>query len=348
MTLFAGGTLSCTIRTATAQAFRSAICLLCLLFPVLTILPSKAAMADTVRGDGHRSHDCKQGQAAGSGPTVPRDHACRPKPTRQAAAKDRYFVSSDGVRLHYLEAGADHPHTIVFIPGWTMPAWIWMAQLEAFSAQYRTVAFDPRGQGESAVPDSGYEPSRRGRDIRDLLDHLKASPVTIVAWSLGVLDTLAMIHAGGDRGIAGLVLVDNSVGEEPAPVVRPAPPQTAAPLDHAAFMHRFVQSMFHTHPSADYLARLTAAALRTPEAASKRLLAYPLPRTYWREAVYATPLPLLYVIRPLWMAQGENLLRNRPNTQLEVFASAGHALFVDDAIRFNAVLAGFLRQKVWP
>jgi microsomal epoxide hydrolase len=268
--------------------------------------------------------------------------------TRQTASRDAYFLSSDGVRLHYLEAGLNHPHTIVFIPGWTMPAWIWMAQLDAFSASYHTVAFDPRGQGDSAVPAGGYEPNRRGRDLRDLLDHLKGSPVTVVAWSLGVLDTLAMIHSGGDRGIAGLVLVDNSVGEEPPPVVHPAPPRSEAPVDHATFMRGFVASMFHTHPSADYLARLTAATLRTPEAASKQLLSYPVPRTYWREALYATSVPLLYVIRPHWMAQGDNLLRNRPNTELEVFADAGHALFVDDAARFNAVVARFLRQKVWP
>lgn len=325
-----------------------AACLLCLPFGVMSIAPVQAARADSVHSDSHRSQDCEQGRAVRPRQIAPRDDACRSNLTQQTVSMDRYFISSDGVRLHYLEAGASHPHTIVFIPGWTMPAWIWMAQLDAFSAHYHTVAFDPRGQGDSAVPAGGYEPNRRGRDIRDLLDHLKAPPVTIVAWSLGVLDTLAMIHSGGDRGVAGLILVDNSVGEEPPPVVGPTPPRNEAPVDHATFMHRFVASMFRTHRSAEYLARLTAATLRMPEASSKLLLAYPLPRTYWREAVYATSLPLLYVIRPRWMAQGENLLRNRPNTELEVFADAGHALFVDDTNRFDAVLTRFLRQRVWP
>ena len=35
----------------------------------------------------------------------------------------------------------------------------------------------------------------------------------VIAWSLGVLDTLASIHTQGDRLLAGLVLVDNSVGK---------------------------------------------------------------------------------------------------------------------------------------
>jgi microsomal epoxide hydrolase len=311
------------------------------------------AMAHTPKGHSPESQaarglDCEKGRVVKPGQIAAQPIACRPAILLKHGYADRYFTSSDGVRLHYLEGGTNHPHTIVFIPGWTMPAWIWMAQLDGFSDRYHTVAFDPRGQGDSAVPAGGYEPGRRGLDIHDLLDHLKTGPVTVVAWSLGVLDTLAMIHTAGDRDVAALVLVDNSVGEDPPPVFHPSPRRPGPPVDHATYMRRFVATMFRSHQAPDYLASLATATLHTPEYASRLLLAYPMPRTYWREAVYATSRPLLYVVRPRWLAQGENLLRNRPDTELEVFDDAGHALFVDDAARFNAVLGRFLRQKVWP
>lgn len=54
-------------------------------------------------------------------------------------------MTSDSVELHYLEAGSGP--TLVFVPGWTMPAWIWKPQLEHFSTDHRVVALDPRGQG---------------------------------------------------------------------------------------------------------------------------------------------------------------------------------------------------------
>jgi len=38
-------------------------------------------------------------------------------------AKSGFFTTSDGVKLHYLEAGQGP--AIVFVPGWTMPGWIW-------------------------------------------------------------------------------------------------------------------------------------------------------------------------------------------------------------------------------
>src|SRR5579864_5701780 len=87
----------------------------------------------------------------------------------RAQGVDRTFVTSDGVRLHYLEAGPPNGHTLVFIPGWTMPAWIWISQIQYFSPRYHVIAFDPRGQGDSGVPATGYEPIRRGQDISELL-----------------------------------------------------------------------------------------------------------------------------------------------------------------------------------
>jgi microsomal epoxide hydrolase len=264
---------------------------------------------------------------------------------------DHFFLSSDGVRLHYLEAGPAAAHTLVFVPGWTMPAWIWMPQILAFSRRYHVVAFDPRGQGDSAIPDSGYEPERRGRDIAELIAHLDARKVVVIGWSLGVLDTLAAIHVAGDHDLAGLVLVDNSVGEEPPPApprYRPAPPHRGPPPNHAAAMKQFVRGMFHHPQPPAYLDRLTQAALRTPEAASRLLLAYPVPRSYWRAAVYATKVPLLYIVRPRWVPQGENLVRNRPDTEMDIFTDAGHALFVDDPARFDNVTERFLEKYVWP
>lgn len=262
---------------------------------------------------------------------------------------DHFFKTSDGVRLHYLEAGADSVHTLVFVPGWTMPAWIWMPQIQALGRHYHIIAFDPRGQGDSAIPPTGYEPVRRGRDVAELIASLKATRVVVVAWSLGVLDTLASINVAGDGHLAGLVLVDNSVGEEPAPTYTPPPPtRPGPPPSRFARIKAFVHAMFHRSQPPAYLDRLTESALRTPEQASRLLLAYPVPRSYWREAIYATHVPVLYAVRPRWVAQGENLVRNRPDTEMEVFSDAGHALFVDDPARFNSMTEQFLRRRVWP
>ena len=262
-----------------------------------------------------------------------------------ARAADSYFVTSDGVRLHVIEAGPRTGDPMVFVPGWTMPAWIFQAQIAAFARTHRVLALDPRGQGDSEVPASGYDHIRRGRDIADLLANLGTRPVVLVGWSLGVLDCLAYVQQQGDARLAALVLVDNSIGEDPAPVPSRTPPRAGPRLPREVTMRRFVQGMFSRPPGEAYLARLTDYALRTPADAAAQLLAYPVPRTYWRDAVYSVRKPVLYVVRPRFAEQASNLQARHPAAETAVFDTAGHALFVDQPNDFNGLLQDFIRRR---
>ena len=91
-------------------------------------------------------------------------------------------TATDGVKIHYIEegqtfrtqsadVGAPLPSgtkrtkgevartpdargvSILFVPGWTMPAWIYQKQLDGLSKTRRVVAMDPRSQGESTRTD---------------------------------------------------------------------------------------------------------------------------------------------------------------------------------------------------
>jgi len=167
-----------------------------------------------------------------------------------------------------------------------------------------------------------------------------------VGWSLGVLDTLAYVHQEGSGKLAGLVLVDNSVGENPPPSPERGPNERA--LGHDAYMYEFVCGMFRTRQSPAYLDRLTQPCLRVPQGDAELLLRYPVPRSYWKEAVLEADVPVLYVVRPHLEGQAENLARDKPGTEIAVFSGAGHALFVDQAARFDALMGRFLVTSVWP
>ncbi len=262
-----------------------------------------------------------------------------------ARAADRFFATSDGVRLHYTETGPSAAPTLVFVPGWTMPAWIFQGQIDFFSRDYHVIALDPRGQGQSDIPLAGYEPYRRGADIADLLRTL-GRRVVLVGWSLGVLDSLAYVHEAGDSQLAGMVLIDNSVGEDPAPVPSRAPPRPVLRVPREVAMARFVRSMFRRSPGEAYLDQLAETALRTPPLAAAALLSYPVPRSFWRDAIYMVRKPILYIVRPHLAGQAENLQARHPGVQCDIYEDAGHALFVDDGSRFNAEMLGFLRTQV--
>ena len=267
------------------------------------------------------------------------------------AATAGSFKTSDGVRLHYREEGASHANTVILVPGWTMPGWIWDGQVETLKDRYHVIAFDPRGQGESEVPEFGYARERRARDLSELIDHLDSGPVVLVGWSLGALEVLAHVATVGDGHVAGVVLVDNSIGEEPAPQPsgrRGGVPEALTAEARAGRRAAFVDGLFAHDPGPEYRARLTRDALRMRPDQEQGLLRFDVPRSYWREAVYSTGRPVLYVVRPRWQAQGEALVRTHADAELVVMEGAGHALFVDAPGRFNALLLDFLdRRAVW-
>jgi microsomal epoxide hydrolase len=264
-----------------------------------------------------------------------------------ARAADRYFTTSDGVKLHYIEAGPNSAPILLFVPGWTMPAWIFQLQLTFFSRRYHVVALDPRGQGDSDIPPNGYEPYRRGADIGEMIHFLGNHPVVLVGWSLGVLDSLAYVHEAGDAKLLGMVLLDNSVGEEPAPTAGPRASRPRAPrASREVAMANFVRGMFKRPQNQDFLDQLTDTALRTPPEAAAALLAYPVPRTFWRDAIYMVHKPILYIVRPGLSGQAENLQMRHPGVKSDIYTDAGHALFIDDGNRFNAEMLDFLQTQV--
>lgn len=266
------------------------------------------------------------------------------------------LVTSDGVRLHVIEAGQGKPGqpVIAFVPGWSMPASIWAKQIEALSATHKVVALDPRGQGESEIPTGGYTTERRAEDLHDLVSRYR--PVVLVTWSLGSLEALQYVHKRGESNLRALVIVDSSVGETSAALSAPSPPKPSpAPrlsfqdelrLDRPKAVEAFLRAIFRTPQPDQTIATLRDAALRMPLEAS--LSIFPgnrIPRERWRATVNAFRNPLLYAVTPQFAAQARRLKAKRPATRVEIFETAGHALFIDEPERFKAVLIDFLRSN---
>jgi microsomal epoxide hydrolase len=226
-----------------------------------------------------------------------------------------------------------------------MPAAIWRDQIKFFARKYRVIAFDPRSQGDSQVAPSGNNIQRRAEDLNDLIEHLQSRRVVLVGWSLGVLEALLYIKTHGDDKLAALVFVDNSVGEEPPPQGGATIPDRG-PRDREREVADFVRAMFKSPQSPEYLTWLTGEAMRTPFEASLSLASIPHPRTFWRSIIYKTRKPLLYAVTTSLKGQADNLRRKRKGTSIEVFADAGHALFVDDHERFNSALDAFLDKTL--
>ena len=255
--------------------------------------------------------------------------------------KRRRFRTSDGVFLSAIECGTgipEPPLTIALITGWCMPAWLWQPQFNALSQHYRVIALDPRGQGESDVPATGYNFERRATDISEFLQ--PENNVLLVGWSLGALEVLEYAHRFGEDKLAAMVLVDSSVGE------LPVPPPGGTFLDELRSdrdktLDAFVREMYAKPRPESETVRLLHDVKRISLEDSIALLSSGIPREHWKACAHAFKKPLMYVVTPQFEEQSRNLEKNRAGTRIEVFSDAGHALFVDEPERFNSLLQDF-------
>jgi non-heme chloroperoxidase len=261
-----------------------------------------------------------------------------------ATVKDSSFTTSDGVRLHYLESGAGP--TILFVPGWTMPAEIWQPQIEYFSRNYHVVALDPRSQGASDKPAEGNYPGRRAQDYKELIDHLGSSPVVFVGWSLAVYEAMAYVEMFGTYKLSALVLVDMRTYDPSSPEGRDRRYDMFHNFqaDRKNFAVTFVRGMYHKPQSEEYLERVTEASLKTPTNSAIALLAELAVKNDHRAALAKIKIPVLAAMTATNRSEVEHITAAVPGAQGEVFEDAGHCLFVDDADRFNTVLESFLAK----
>jgi non-heme chloroperoxidase len=255
---------------------------------------------------------------------------------------DGYVRTSDGVRLHYIEAGSGP--AIVLEPGWTMPAEIWQPQIDALSKNFRVVAIDPRSQGKSDRPTDGHYPERRAQDIKEIIDQLKLAPAVLVGWSLGVAEVLTYADQFGTSTLRGIVLVDGDIGRDPDPkrIAWMWDQVRAYQTRRAEWTANFVRSMYKKPQSEEYLKRIREASMSVPTNSATLLIlnAYASGRD-WRPALKKVDKPVLYAISTTEKAQGEMLKQELPSARVESFENDGHALFVDEPARFNALLADF-------
>lgn len=264
-----------------------------------------------------------------------------------APVEHHTFTTSDGVRLHYIEAGRGEK-TLVLIPGWLMPAAIFEKQFEALSASYRVLALDPRSQGLSEVTKLSHAPKRRIQDIAEFLKAAHVKDFVLAGWSLGVLESLDYIANYKPKGLRGLILIDNSVGEGRPPASRRSNfAQTMNdPAKREQYMRTFSQDIYRKPPPPVLAKAVLDSALQAAPDVAIQLLNQPYPRTYWSETLQKQQIPVLYAIRPWLKEQGDALQmkRARDLITIEMFDKAGHALFVDEAESFNQAVLKFSQQ----
>ena len=119
-------------------------------------------------------------------------------------------VMINGINIHYIDwIGEGEP--IVCVHGLTANCRYFDSLGEKLSPEYRVIAYDLRGRGNSGKPLTGYNVIRHAADLQELLDVLSLERVTLVGHSLGA-GISAFFTAHFPERIHKLVLIDGGGG----------------------------------------------------------------------------------------------------------------------------------------
>lgn len=269
-----------------------------------------------------------------------------------AMAQD-FVEVAPGVMLNVVEAGEETAEpTLVLVPGWSMASEVWRTQIDHFSQGRRVIAIDPRSQGESTKTGYGNTPATRARDLRAVLEARGVRRPVLVGWSQGVQDLAAYVAQYGTDDLAGLVLVDSAI----AGGARSMTPENAEANTvtfvrmaiyqqyQAEYVQGFLEAIITRPQPQERLDRLAADAMKTPPAIGVAMMIADLFGDDHSAAADLIRRPTLIVAS----ASSPELDRQRalaeriPGARFEIVEDAGHALFVDQPERFNALLTEFL------
>lgn len=277
--------------------------------------------------------------------------------TNPAAAQtsepvDRYTVN--GLRLHYLDRGPIDKPTLILIHGNERHAHLFDHVAPEFTRDYRVIAYDMRGHGDSAwSPEAAYLVEDHVKDLEALIQQLGLRRITL--WGNSTGGRVAQVYAGLHPD-----MVERVISED----VGPERPQSIA--DN--FARRVAREANGWASEDELVIELMKRAPRTPEAIMRAYAHFGTKRRddgrlVWKrdpnlvkgfvetelwQYVSKITSPIIYVLggaSPIVPPETQQKLKaTLPNAEVVVMPGLGHYPNEEDTKGFLAIVNRFLKR----
>jgi non-heme chloroperoxidase len=260
----------------------------------------------------------------------------------------------DGLTISAQEWGNPNGPEILFIHGFAQSHLSWLRQVDGdLAKEFRMVTYDLRGHGMSDKPDDAakYRDSKAWADeLQAVIDAAGLKRPVLVGWSYAGRVMSDYVTVQGAGRIAGLEFVDAQIKADPATVGENLKNMAAMASEtdlaaNIAATRAFVHGCFVKQPSADELETMVAFNMMVPLKVRIGMGGRPLDAT---EVMSKLKLPVL-------VTHGADDHNSKveaarytasviPGAKLSIYEGVGHLPFYENAPRFNAELAAFVRE----
>jgi non-heme chloroperoxidase len=126
----------------------------------------------------------------------------------EAQTTDNYFVTSDGVKLHYKVSGKGKP--LVIFPGYGQDITKFDNIHKGLEKQFTIYCLDYRWLGKSESPNYGYHIERFAKDAKEMIDHAKIDKFSLFAHSMGNTVAWCYFSLFGQEKVTKYILGDEA------------------------------------------------------------------------------------------------------------------------------------------
>ncbi|HZP75439.1 MAG TPA: alpha/beta hydrolase [Pseudolabrys sp.] len=258
----------------------------------------------------------------------------------------------DGLTISAQEWGNPAGPEILFIHGFSQSWMSWMRQVDSdLVKEFHIVTYDLRGHGNSDKP---FDPARYrdskawGDEVQAVIDAAGLKRPVLVGWSYAGRVISDYVATHGTSKIAAINFVDAPIKGDPALVgdnLKNLPLMTSEDLaTNIAATRTFVHGCFSKQPSAEDFETMLAFNMMVPPKVRAGLGGRALDAT---EMMSKLKLPVLVTHgaedRNAKVGAAKYTASVIPGAKLSIYEGVGHAPFYEDAPRFNAELAAFVR-----
>lgn len=125
--------------------------------------------------------------------------------TEAQTTPDEGFVEVNGARIFYHAEGEGE--ALVLVHGYPLDHGLFREQLDELSGDYRVIAVDLRGYGQSTAPDDDATIETYAEDVLDVMTELGVEEAIIGGMSMGGPIVLSMYDMAPER-FRGMILID--------------------------------------------------------------------------------------------------------------------------------------------
>jgi len=251
--------------------------------------------------------------------------------------------AADGVSITYRVEGSGNP-TLVFVHGYCCDKSYWDAQIDHFAQNYRVVAIDLAGHGESGLDRDRWTMDAFGEDVASVVNHLAPEQVILIGHSL-VGAAVNFEAAKRIPGVVGIVPVDapllwNRKASKPLAdqlaALRSSPDEVARD-----WMRTFVSRMFIDNSDPALVERITSHMSSGPrnvrEDMGEAFLTYEMD-----QALEKVTVPVRGISRDF--INLEKVREHCPSFEMMFMSGVGHFVMLEDPLTFNNLLEGIVQK----